>query len=267
MSKKEELRALTKADPFLESLQRAGAFVRSHQTVVVASIVLFILVGAGVAFGVNRADKQAGAASKLLAEAQKTLDKMPATDMPAAEPPAGDAKEEKYATKDEWRAAIRGKLGAIIKDYPGSGAAKVSQLYLASVEIEAGNPAAAEQHYRAFLADSPPTDPMAASARLSLAAALEDQGKADEAIGVLKEVVINAPKPKAKDKDTDKEKDKNEVTSAPLVEEALLATARLQERSGKLADARETYERIKTELPASTARFKAEQRLSQMPKE
>jgi predicted negative regulator of RcsB-dependent stress response len=254
MSKKDEVRALTKADPFLESLQKLGGFVRSHQTAVVASVVALLVLGGVVAYASNRSDKNAGAASKLLADAQKTFDKMPLTDATAdvSTPPVEGDKEEKYATKDQWRDAMTQKLAAIDAQYPGSGAARVAKLYRASLALDAKKPDEAVAIYRDFLKESKANDPMAQSARLSLAAALEDQGKVDEAISELAGLTG---------------KPADEKKPAPLTEEALLATARLQERAGKVSDARATYERIKTEFSASSGRFKAEQRLAALPKE
>ncbi|MCC6807679.1 MAG: tetratricopeptide repeat protein [Deltaproteobacteria bacterium] len=262
MSKKDEIRELTKSDPFLEAMQKLGAWLKSHQTMVAASAGLVVLVGAGAAIATSRADKQSEAASKDLSDAQKTFDKQPLGATPAVETGPSGATGESYKTKDEWAKATEEKLNKVVSTHAGTGAARFAKLYLASLAMDKGEPAEAEKHYRAFIAETPKEDPIAATAHMGLAAALEDQKKLEDAIKEY-EALVPATAPIAPKKDGEPEKEKK---ASAIAENALMNAARLYEELGNLEKARTAYERIERDYPSSYSRFKAQQRLSALPK-
>lgn len=255
MSKKDELRELTKNDPFLETMQKLGAFVKSHQTAVVASAGLLVLTGGGVAVAMSHADKANETASKDFADAQKTFDKQPLGATPSTDPDA-------FKSKEDWEKATASKLDQVISTHPGTGPARFAKLYLASLAMDKGDPKAAETHYRAFIAELPPGDPIAATAKMGLAAALEDQGRIPDAI---KEYEALVPATPPIEKAPEGEKKPAEKKASALAENALLAAARLYETSGKVEEARAAYERIERDYPSGYSRYKAQQKLSALP--
>lgn len=244
MATKQEVRELTKADPFLQRLQAVGTAVKSHQSAVLASVAVLVLLGAGVAIASNRAEKTHEAASKQFGDAQKTFDKAPTPGQSAADTPA-----DGFKSKDEWRVASATKFEQLQKDHPDSGAARISRLYLAQLAMDKGEAAAAVEHYRAFLQGLKAEDPMFAPATLGLAAALEDAGKTEEALAEYRRLAPFA-----------------EGGQKPLGDEALMGIARLLEKSGKNEEARETYERVTKDYPASMLRYKAQAKMAALPK-
>lgn len=182
---KQEVRALTKPDPFLQRLQGLGAMVKSHQTALLASIGGLFVVGLIVVFVQSRAEKTHDVASRAFADAQKTFDKAPPPTTAAAVPPTAAEDKDKgetFKTREEWRTAAQAKFEVVIKDNPGSGAARMSHLYLAQLVMDKGEAPRAVEEYKAFLGETKSSDPLFGAATLGYAAALEDAGKVDEAL-------------------------------------------------------------------------------------
>ncbi len=255
MSKKDEHRELTKTDPFLETLQKLSAWIKSHQSAVVASVAVVVVGAVGATLVVSQGEKKAENSSAALADAQKTYDKMPLGEK-AADVPEIDG----FKTKEDWAKASEDKLNKVITDHPGSGAARFAELYLASLSMDKGAPEEAVKHYRAFIAATGAADPVATTARLGLASALEDLNKIDDAIKEYEAMV-----PPAAIEPAGAAGDKTKKTS-PLAENALMNAARLYEAQGKVDQARSTYERVERDYPSSMSRYKAQQRLSALPK-
>jgi tetratricopeptide (TPR) repeat protein len=144
-------------------------------------------------------------------------------------------------TSDGKYAEALPQLEALANRYGSTSAGRIGRLYLGSGQLAAGNPAAAEQAFRAFLSSGPTDKLSEAAAHRGLGGALADQGKQAES--------------------ADEYQKAARVVGNPLVGDDLLQAGLAFQRAGKRDAAIQAFQEIVASYPRSQAISEARVRL------
>lgn len=226
-----------KHDKFVQDVESAAGYVRSHSRPVVwglvGGIVLIALIVGYVIF--QRTEE--GRAQQRLSEAIAILD------APLESQAAPDATGPKYKTEQEKFSKAQPIFQEVAQKYGGTDAADVAELYLARIAAERGDVAAARPKLEQFVREH--------SGHILAAAAKRSLYDMRLAAGETKQVLA------------DLEQELNDEESLIPDDVVLALQAQALERSGDLAKAKEKYQRIINEFPDSPYTIDAQRKLVQ----
>ncbi len=174
-------KALKRPDAFLERINSLFHFINENGKTFLAIIAAMFVVGLGIAFYMNHADKAAHEADSALYEARQMLDKaiVKVKDKPT-----------------EWMGAAQPGLDEIekvSKHFAGSRASFEGFLLIGDAYFQHGNAAKAVEYYKAAVDNAKPraAKPMA---QYALAYAYENAKNHDAAIDALRQVISSGDK-------------------------------------------------------------------------
>ena len=200
-----------KEDPFLDALQTALAYARDNVAVVVGGAVLFV---AAVMLAVKVAGSFTGGAPQGNPQAERAL---------------ADARTEfSLGRMDQGIAA----LDQVRSEFKGSAAAREATYTLGSAYYEAGEYLKAQATFEEFLRKPLHDDLMRDGAKLAIAACKEESGDVDGALTAYKDVWKNG-------------------TFAGTQIQGAMSAARLAADQGRTAEARDLYQSVVDQHPAS----------------
>jgi predicted negative regulator of RcsB-dependent stress response len=213
-----------KEDPFLEGLQTALAYARDNVAVVIGGGVLFI---AAVVLAVRIAGSFAGGTPHGNPEAERAL---------------ADARTEfSMGRMDEGIAA----LDEVRAEYHGSDAAREATYTLGAAYYETGDYQKAQATFEEFLRKPLHDELLRDGAKLAIAACKEESGDVEGALTAYKDVWQHG-------------------TFAGTQIQGAMSAARLAADQGRTAEARELYQFVVDQHPASPEAESAEFRLLEL---
>jgi len=230
-----------KQNEFAEAAMRVVHWVAGNrdQATVIGVIILLAVVGAGgygwwLRSNANQAGALLGAAD---AVAQAPI--APAPTVPGATQQAGT-----YPTESARRDAAVAAYEDVVAQYPSSDAGLTARYAIATLLLEGGQPAEAEQRFMDVetTAGRSIYGPLA---RLGRGQALLAQAKYDEAIALFTELSADR-------------------SSQLPMDGILIQLARASARAGRVEDARAAFKRIVDEFPASAYAAEARQELARL---
>jgi TolA-binding protein len=223
-----------KHDKFVDEVGALGGMVRSNaRHLAFAGVGALVLIAIIAGYFYYRSNREQSAQSKL-GEAIATIDsplKVDGQQIPNA----------KFKTDKEKYAAAEQQFKAVNRDYAGTDAADVADLYLARLIASRGDIAAARPRLQAFI-DAHSKDVLASSARYSLYQLRIDGGEAPKVAAELEQQLSGG-----------------EQLLPPDSILALLAKA--YQVQGNTQKTRETFRRIVTEYPDSPYAADAQRQL------
>jgi tetratricopeptide (TPR) repeat protein len=224
-----------KRDKFVDEVGSWTARAKENQRLLVgitAVVVVLALIGYGIYFyGSNREAKAQDALGTAIA----------AIDSPLVQPgtPNPDAK---YTTEQQRTAAAEGMFRDVQKNYSGTKAADVSNIYLARIAASKGDVATAQKLLADFISEHP-HHLLVGAARYSLYQLRIANGEAPQVT-----IELNAEMAK--------------TTDQVLPPDTLLALlAQSYEAQGNSEKSKETYRRIATQFPDSPYAIDAQRRV------
>lgn len=224
-----------KHDKFVEEMESAYVVARRNKPIVLGVIAaVLLLIAALVGWSLWAANQEAKAQEKL-AEAIEIME-APVAEPDATSPPAGT-----YRTEEEKIAKAEPILREVATDYSGRDAAEVAGLYLARLDVDRGELAAAVEKYQAFV-DEHPNHVLAQAARVSLYDVRIALGQTAEVVADLEEDVATAD-------------------SGLPQDVALTLLARAYESAGDQQKARDAWQRVVNEYPDSPYTLEAQRKL------
>ncbi len=230
-----------KQNEFAQTAARVGHTLAVHRDRLLvgsAVAVAVIVVVGGYFWWQKRTDDRAGA---LLGRAMSVMQSQIA---PAPTVPGATQLPGTYPTEQARQAAALQAFQEVAVTYPTTSAGIAAKYYGASLLLDSGRLAEAEQAFR----DAVPVaagsfyEPMA---QLGRASALGGQGKSDEAIKILTDLSGNRD-------------------GALPLDAVLMELARTCVRAGKIPDARAAFKRVVDEFPESNFVAEARQRLTSL---
>lgn len=227
-----------KHDKFVDGIGVLSGNARDNQRLIILVAVAVLVLGASVIGFFQYRKSQETKAQAALAKAIDAIDSplitAPNPQNPTPQPAA------KYKTAAERTTAAEKLFRDIQAKYSGTDGSDVAGIYLARIEAERGNVAAARKHLSAFV-DGHSNHLLEGSTRYSLYQLRIENGEAAQVI-----TELNAEMSKAEPN----------LPGASIL--ALLAHA--YEVQGNDAKSRETYRRILTEFPDSPYALEAQRR-------
>ncbi|HZQ22116.1 MAG TPA: tetratricopeptide repeat protein [Terriglobales bacterium] len=238
-----ETRHSLKEDRFrvstLQAAERTAHWTVEHRTsLMVALAIVLVVVAAG--FGTwSYLTKQDQRASIELGQATRIME---APIRPAGAPAQPDAPTS-YASLQERSAAAQKELQSIVDKYPHTHTADIARYMLGVTSTELGNNAQAEK-YLSEVASIHNKD-LAALANFALAAVYRKEGKDAQAIALYKQLI-----------------DKPAQTVGKITAQMELAS--LYQSKQQIVDAKNIYQQIQKDNPATEAASLASQKLAQL---
>jgi tetratricopeptide (TPR) repeat protein len=225
-----------KRDEFVSTVGRVSAWAEENaRMVLLLSGAAVVLVAAGV-LGAQYLGSREAKASALLARGMEMAG-APIAAAGAQVAPGGVS----YASTGEKYRAVLDQMDAVIRTYPRTRAARLAVYYQGLAYANLGKNAEAVAALERFL-DRDPDTLVSPMARAALARALEEAGQPDRAVAIYRDLAEGRG-------------------GAYPVEAALFEMGLTLERMGKSGEAREVFERITRDHPASDYSREAEGRL------
>jgi len=226
-----------KHDKFVDEMSALSGKARENQRLIIIGLVAaIVLVAIGIGFFQYR-HKQEDKAQAQLAKGIDAIDSPLITAPTQGQAPPLNAK---YKTAAERTTAAEAIFRDVQAKYSGTDASDVAGIYLARIEAERGNIAAARKHLDHFI-DKHSDHLLVQSARYSLYQLRIENGESPQVV-----TELNAEMSKAEPN----------LPGASIL--ALLAHA--YEVQGNDSKSRETYRRILTEFPDSPYALEAQRR-------
>ncbi len=176
MATKAERKEMQKPDEFQVQASRAMQWIIERKNLLIgagALVVLVVVAAWGV--GAYQASQEAKAGSAL--SAALALVARPVMGDPGSTQPGVDT----FATEDAKTQALQAAFEKVRTDFPGRAAARTAGLQLGFLKLKHGDAAGAQTLLQEYLAQAGADDVLRASAQAGLGAALENQGKLDDA--------------------------------------------------------------------------------------
>ncbi len=228
-----------KRDEVREVLSRTLLWLGAHAKHIAAAlgvVALLVIVGNLI---LDRAGGRQDSASDALAEAIEVRTAPLASELS----PGVVAPGEVFADAAERTAEARRRFEAVASDYPRSASARVARAYLAVLDYESGNPAAARTAWDE-LATSGGDDLLTGQVLLNLLVIDRDQGRAEDAETRL-EALVDSP------------------SSALPQDRVLYELGVTQETLGKAEESLSTFQRLIEEHPTSPLTLDATTRVAE----
>jgi tetratricopeptide (TPR) repeat protein len=237
-----ETRHSLKEDRFsrttMEVAERTAHWTIEHKTKLIASLVIVLVVVAGVLGGWSYLNSQDQKASAELGQAVRTLD--------AQVRPSGTTGQPNllsFASAQERSTAARKQLEPIINKYPHTATADIAQYFLGVTAADLGDNAAAERSLD--IAGGTHNKDLAGLAKLALASLYRKEGKDSQAIDLYRQLI-----------------DKPTATVSKTT--AQLELASLYETRQRNSEARKIYQQIQKDNPNTEAASLASAKLGDL---
>jgi tetratricopeptide (TPR) repeat protein len=219
---------MVQKDEFISGLEKAVRWLEQNWRAVViglASAVAIVILGGVV---MSYLASRGHAADSLLGAAMTTM-RAPILAEGALPPVDG---RQTFTTRQERDEAALGQLDEVIAAYPSSRAATLAAYLRGTVLLRLDRPEEGRDALAAFVNDYQEDPEMISLARRALATAELAAGNPDSAVAILEDVLAHPS------------------TLGPA-DAALMDLARVQEASGNIAAAVESYRRLANEYPES----------------
>ena len=176
MATKAERKEMQKPDEFQVQASRAMQWIIERKNLLIGAGALVVLVvvaawGAG-AYQASQEAKAGSALSSALALVARPVMGDPGSTQPGI---------ETFANEDAKTQALQAAFEKVRADFPGRAAARTAGLQLGFLKLKHGDAAGAQTLLQEYLAQAGADDVLRASAQAGLGAALENQGKLDDA--------------------------------------------------------------------------------------
>ncbi len=224
---RKEIKHEIREDAFRQAVGESYDYVLGHRRNLALGVVALVVVVAGVAGWRSWQSRREAAASDQLGKAI-TVYNAPVV-ATGAKP--DDADDPSFADEASRQTRAKQLFDALERDYRGTGAAAVGEVYLGRIHMQQKDEAGARQVWEQFLHDHP-DHMLAAAVRVSLLDLERKAGKGQQVVERLR---------------ADLEKD-----DKPLPEDVLLYQLGLTlEQLGRRQEAHDAYQRVADEYPDS----------------
>ncbi len=231
---------LKKPDEFVQTGQAAAKWAGDNARTVVLVIGALFAAGILITVGAWWADATEDAAADALGRALEVMERPVLTEADAA-----DQDDPFFTSEEEKEKAVREAFEAVRRDHPGTEAAAMAALHLASLDYDGENWDAALAGYERFLAEASPTNQFRALAYDAIVSVHLARGDEEAALAAVEKLLAEGNR-----------------YYRPF---ALVRKAELLEALGRPDEARAAAQEVVDSHPASPARGAADALLRRLP--